>query len=574
MPQKHLVPLDLNQLELQNAVVQPLGANPGSPVTGQLYFNSGTKKLRTWNGTTWDEYGTSTASGTVTAISIASANGFTGTSDGNTATPTLTIATSITGVLKGNGTAISAATAGTDYVVGGTTTVGKLITAAAAAGGASLLLTPQTGTPSSPASGDLWNNAGVIKFYNGSATKDIAFTDSNITGSAGSVANALSISAELISGGASSYDGSAAKSIAIQPTSVTNSMLAGSIAASKLVGTDIATVGTVTAGTWNATVIGSNYGGAGAVNGILKANGSGVVSAATAGTDYVTGSSTNTLTNKTFDANGTGNSITNIETADFAANVVDTDGTLAANSDTRLASQKAVKTYVDTTVTSLKWKASVRAATTAAGTLATSFENGDVIDGVTLATGDRILIKDQASGSENGIYVVAASGAPTRATDADTAAEIKGTVVTVQEGTANADTAWQLITDTITLNTTSLVFTDFVKANVPTATTSVQGKVYLATQAEAQAKTDSAKALTAASVADFARKYTGLIGNGSSTSIAVTHGLGSQYVTAQVFDATTGDMVVCDVTLTSSTQTTFGFAVAPASNAYRVVITG
>lgn len=571
---KFLANLDLNKNELQNSVLQVLAANPGSPSVGQFYFNSSSNKIRSYNGSTWDEYGTSTASGTVTSINVASANGFAGTSDGNTTSPTLTISTTITGVLKGNGTAISAATGGTDFVVGGTTTVGKIITQAATAAGASLLLTPQTGTPSAPASGDLWNNAGIIKFYNGSATKDIAFTDSNITGSAGSVAQALSISAELISGGASSYNGSVAKSIAIQATSVTNAMLAGSIAASKLVGTDIATVGTITAGTWNATVIGSAYGGAGTVNGILKANGSGTVSAATAGTDYVTESSTNTFTNKTFDANGTGNSISNLETADFAANVIDVDGTLAANSDTRIASQKAVKTYVDTTVTSIKWKQSVRAATTTAGTLATSFENGDVIDGVTLATGDRILIKDQSAGAENGIYTVNASGAPTRATDADTAAEIKGAVVTVQEGTSNGDTAWQLITDTITLGTTALVFTNFITANVPSASTTVQGKVELATQAEAQAKSDSTLAVTPASLADFARKYTGTIGNGSSTSIAVTHGLGSQYVTAQAFDASTGDLLFCDITLTSSTQTTFSFATAPASNAIRVVITG
>lgn len=571
---KFLANLDLNKNELQNSVLQVLAANPGSPSVGQFYFNSSSNKIRSYNGSTWDEYGTSTASGTVTSINVASANGFAGTSDGNTTSPTLTISTTITGVLKGNGTAISAATGGTDFVVGGTTTVGKIITQAATAAGASLLLTPQTGTPSAPASGDLWNNAGIIKFYNGSATKDIAFTDSNITGSAGSVAQALSISAELISGGASSYNGSVAKSIAIQATSVTNAMLAGSIAASKLVGTDIATVGTITAGTWNATVIGSAYGGAGTVNGILKANGSGTVSAATAGTDYVTESSTNTFTNKTFDANGTGNSISNLETADFAANVIDVDGTLAANSDTRIASQKAVKTYVDTTVTSIKWKQSVRAATTTAGTLATSFENGDVIDGVTLATGDRILIKDQSAGAENGIYTVNASGAPTRATDADTAAEIKGAVVTVQEGTSNGDTAWQLITDTITLGTTALVFTNFITANVPSASTTVQGKVELATQAEAQTKSDSTLAVTPASLADFARKYTGTIGNGSSTSIAVTHGLGSQYVTAQAFDASTGDLLFCDITLTSSTQTTFSFATAPASNAIRVVITG
>lgn len=106
------------------------------------------------------------------------------------------------------------------------------------------------------------------------------------------------------------------------------------------------------------------------------------------------------------------------------------------------------------------------------------------------------------------------------------------------------------------------------------ATTSATGVVELATQAEAQAKTDTTRALTAASVADFARKYVGTIGNGSSTSIGVTHGLGSQYVTAQVFDATSNELVECDVTLTSSTVVTFGFTTAPTTNQYRVVIVG
>jgi hypothetical protein len=85
----------------------------------------------------------------------------------------------------------------------------------------------------------------------------------------------------------------------------------------------------------------------------------------------------------------------------------------------------------------------VKAATAAAGTLASSFENGDVIDGVTLATGDRILIKDQASASQNGIYVVAASGAPARASDADTGTKLPGgSRVVVEQGTVNADTGW------------------------------------------------------------------------------------------------------------------------------------
>jgi hypothetical protein len=106
------------------------------------------------------------------------------------------------------------------------------------------------------------------------------------------------------------------------------------------------------------------------------------------------------------------------------------------------------------------------------------------------------------------------------------------------------------------------------------ATDTATGVVELATVSEAEAKTDTARAVTPAGLASYARKYTGTIGNGSSTSIAVTHGLGSQFVTAQVFDASSGALVECDITLTSSTQTTFGFAVAPTSNQYRVVITG
>jgi len=105
----------------------------------------------------------------------------------------------------------------------------------------------------------------------------------------------------------------------------------------------------------------------------------------------------------------------------------------------------------------------VRVATTGAGTLASSFENGDTVDGVVLSTGDRILIKDQASGSENGIYTVNASGAPTRAVDFDSSAEaLPNTIVVVQAGTANADKAFMLTTnDTITLGTTALTFAEW-----------------------------------------------------------------------------------------------------------------
>jgi hypothetical protein len=113
-----------------------------------------------------------------------------------------------------------------------------------------------------------------------------------------------------------------------------------------------------------------------------------------------------------------------------------------------------------------------------------------------------------------------------------------------------------------------------LQSNVDLATTSTVGLVQLATQAEAQAKTDSAKAVTAAALADFARKVTGLVGDTSATSFAITHGIGTQYVNVQVFDESTKAQVECDVALTSATQTTITFAVAPTTNQYRYVIVG
>ena len=121
----------------------------------------------------------------------------------------------------------------------------------------------------------------------------------------------------------------------------------------------------------------------------------------------------------------------------------------------------ATTAYVDAAIAALAAffdnKPSVRVATTAAGTLATSFENGDTVDGITLATGDRILIKNQAAPAENGIYIVNASGAPTRALDMDAWTEVPGALVAVEVGTTNADTVWLCSADQGgTLETTAI----------------------------------------------------------------------------------------------------------------------
>jgi hypothetical protein len=89
------------------------------------------------------------------------------------------------------------------------------------------------------------------------------------------------------------------------------------------------------------------------------------------------------------------------------------------------------------------WLQQVRVATTTSGTLASSFENGEVVDGITLVSNDRILIKDQALATENGIYIVEISGPPTRADDLLMEGTLPfGVSVSVLSGNTNAGTIW------------------------------------------------------------------------------------------------------------------------------------
>lgn len=142
-----------------------------------------------------------------------------------------------------------------------------------------------------------------------------------------------------------------------------------------------------------------------------------------------------------------------------------------SNSATQPPSQQSTKAYVDAVAQGLDLKDSVRVATTAAGTLTTSFENGDTIDNIVLATNDRILIKDQATKTENGVYIVNASGAPTRTTDYASGAEVAGTFMFVEEGDTNADSGWVCTSNDSadTVGTNDLDYTHFSGAGQITA---------------------------------------------------------------------------------------------------------
>jgi len=132
---------------------------------------------------------------------------------------------------------------------------------------------------------------------------------------------------------------------------------------------------------------------------------------------------------------------------------------------------KASTSYVDDAVAGLRTRIICEAASTANVTIASALENGDTIDGVTLATGDQVLLKDQSTASQNGIYTVVSSGTASRSTEYNTIDEISGQMVVVNQGTANDNTIWLCTTDSsATLDSSSITFTKITPQTVGTVT--------------------------------------------------------------------------------------------------------
>ena len=130
-------------------------------------------------------------------------------------------------------------------------------------------------------------------------------------------------------------------------------------------------------------------------------------------------------------------------------------------------SDAATKTYVDDLVAGLKTRIICRAATTGNITLSSDLQNGDTLDGITLATGNRVLVKDQSTASQNGIYTVVASGTASRDTDFDAIGELAGQLVIIQEGSTNAEKMFLCTTDSdASLGSDTITFTVVQPANV------------------------------------------------------------------------------------------------------------
>lgn len=280
--------------------------------------------------------------------------------------------------------------------------------------------------------------------------------------------------------------------------------------------------------------------------------------------------------------------------------------------DPSLANDGATKGYVDALINGLVWHPAVRA--TVASNINVANPGTAIFDGVTFTSGQRALLRGQSAPAENGPWVFTGSGTPmTRPTDfanavvAPPATNIINATFFVQEGTVGADTAWTLTTNgTITVGTTGLAFSQFGGGGAYTASLGVvlsTNDFQLAatvggaglTQAAgvlAVANADGSLAITANDVNVAKASGGGLtlatglsvdstvarvfqIGtHAATTSIAITHSLGKQFVCAHVYITSTGEEIECDVVATSASVTTFSFAVAPTLNTLTFVIHG
>lgn len=257
------------------------------------------------------------------------------------------------------------------------------------------------------------------------------------------------------------------------------------------------------------------------------------------------------------------------------------------------ATDAANKQYVDNVARGLAWKKEVVVATTGAlpagtyssgpKTFAVTATGVQSIDGHTLVLNDDVLVKDQAAGTQNGVYTVTTAGAVgvslvlTRRNDADTTAELaNGLTVTVAQGTVNGDKVYTMTNDTPpTLDTDALAF-GTVGGGTPL--TAGNGINIVGSAITVNPASGGGVAVAAGGVSVDRTKVPNLfaanIGDGVTTLITVTHSLNTLDIIPMCREVTSGEFVWPDIKATGANTATYEFAVAPTSGQYRAIIHG
>jgi len=312
-----------------------------------------------------------------------------------------------------------------------------------------------------------------------------------------------------------------------------------------------------------------------------------------------------------------------VPTADFSLNGNKITNVAIPTADTDAAN----KAYVDAARSGLDVKQSVRAASSAAdgnvdrtGSVATT-----VLDSVTLADGDRVLLKTQTDPAENGIYVYTLTGNVfTRSTDADESAELNsGTFFFIEEGTVNGDAGYVLSSDNpLTIGVDALEFTQFSgtgqivagsglvkvgntvdvvgtvdriavtsdaidisftyvgQASITTIGTIATGTWEATDIAVAHGGTGASTAVDARANIGATTKVTlansELVPSSGAVTWTVTHALGTKMVLVQLFDLSTGETVEVDIARTDVNTVTLSWVESStlAADSYQVVIVG
>lgn len=588
--------LDLNKNELRNARIQNLASDPGSPVNGQIYYNTGNNTLRFYNGTTFVTLttGSGMTFGVITGLTVGGSNvDGVGTdaarNDHVHSLPnwgTVTAQTSF-GAASGNGSATTFSRSDHTHGTPAAPTPGSINAVANDSASPSLYAAVTGSRPAFGTAGRIFIDLTTFRLQRdtGAAWVDLmafaapsasAVGDAQGAGTANTYARSDHVHAREAFGnvsaqtsyGAASGNGAATTLARSDHTHGTVS-LSSNVASTQAIG-DTATNGTGTAPAKDDHKHAMpSFGAVTAQTAFGAASGNGAA-ATIARSDHTHG----TPTHDGAAHSSISHSALSAPTADVAWGGFKITNLANGSAATDAATWGQVQGLIQ----GLEWKASVRVVATTNGTLASAYANGSSVDGVTLATGDRILLAGQSTAAENGIYTVNGAGAPTRATDADANGEISvGTVVPVEAGTAGANTFYYCTATGASpwvpgssTSTWSFMFT--VTATQAGAGLTATGNV-LAVGAGTGITVNAND--VAVDTAVVVRKYIAGTGPSSNaTTWAITHSLGVRDVQVEVYDATTYATVLCEIVRTSTSVVTLNFDSTITANALRAVVYG